>query len=128
MRQAIVSATCVSNSSNGLRKHVALMLLALLISLVAAILPTYIYTSLFYWADRYEREPRALVLIAFFWGAIPAVIASLIAELAIGAPFVRSPDSLNAALVEGTLVAPVIEETRQRIGATVAPLPPPPRV
>ena len=32
-------------------------MLALWISLAAAILPTMIYVLVFYWADRYEREP-----------------------------------------------------------------------
>ncbi len=86
------------------------MLLALLISLIAAVAPTLAYVGLFYWADRYEREPLWLAAVAFIWGAIPAVVASLIAEVLIGAPFVSSPGSLAEEMVSGAIVAPVVEE------------------
>jgi RsiW-degrading membrane proteinase PrsW (M82 family) len=86
------------------------MLLAILISLFAAIVPTIFYVILFYWADRYEREPRWLAFVAFFWGALPAIILSLIGELLIGEPFVTTPDSLAGDVVSGSLVAPIVEE------------------
>src|SRR6185503_6578702 len=80
------------------------MLLAMLIILVATILPTYLYARLFYWADRYEREPFWLVAGAFLWGAIPAIIASLVAEMILAAP------TRGAGLVEDALSAPIVEE------------------
>ena len=80
------------------------MLLAMLIILVATILPTYLYVRLFYWADRYEREPFWLVAGAFLWGAIPAIIASLVAEMILAAP------TRGAGLVEDALSAPIVEE------------------
>jgi RsiW-degrading membrane proteinase PrsW (M82 family) len=86
------------------------MLLAIFISLAAAILPTFLYVLLFYWADRYEREPGWLVAVAFIWGAVPAIILSLIGELLIGEPFVTTPDSLAGVVVSGSLVAPIVEE------------------
>ncbi|MCC6453785.1 MAG: PrsW family intramembrane metalloprotease [Caldilineaceae bacterium] len=86
------------------------MLLALIISLVAATVPTLLYVLLFYWADRYEREPRWLVIVAFFWGALPAIVISLIAELAVGEPFITDPESLAGDVVSGSLVAPIVEE------------------
>lgn len=86
------------------------MLLALFISLLAAIVPTLLYVLLFYWADRYEREPRWLAIVAFFWGALPAIIISLIAELAVGEPFIADPESLAGVVVSGSLVAPIVEE------------------
>lgn len=86
------------------------MLIAILVSLFAAIIPALLYVMLFYWADRYEREPRWLVTVAFFWGALPAVILSLIGELLIGEPFVAEPNTLAGDVVSGSLVAPIIEE------------------
>ena len=86
------------------------MLLALFISLVAAVVPTSVYVGLFYWADRYEREPLWLAAVAFIWGAIPAIVVSLIAELAIGAPFVGNLGTLAEQIVSGAVVAPIIEE------------------
>ena len=88
-------------------------MLALFAILFAAIVPTYLYVRLFYWADRYEREPRWLATVAFVWGAIPAVIASLIGEMIlsvpIGDPAIMS-DSLLGVIIEDAIYAPIIEE------------------
>jgi RsiW-degrading membrane proteinase PrsW (M82 family) len=86
------------------------MLIAIFISLLAAIVPTLLYVLLFYWADRYEREPRWLVMVAFFWGAIPAIIISLISELWIGDPTAGASGPLISGVVSDSLVAPIIEE------------------
>lgn len=86
------------------------MTTALLVSLVAAVVPTFLYVLLFYWADRYEREPLWLLALAFIWGAVPAIFASFIGEWFIGTPFVSAPGSAAAALVEGSIVVPIVEE------------------
>lgn len=86
------------------------MLVGLLISLFAAVIPSLLYVMVFYWADRYEREPLWLATVTFLWGAIPAIILSLIFELALGAPFINEPGSLAEELVSGAVVAPVVEE------------------
>ncbi len=85
-------------------------LIGLLISLAAAVVPTFFYALAFYLADRYEREPAWMGIVAFLWGAIPAVVTSLFGEIIIGIPFVGDPGSLTAAVVEAALVAPIIEE------------------
>ena len=85
-------------------------LIGLLISLAAAVIPTFFYALAFYLADRYEREPVWMGIVAFLWGAIPAVVTSLFGELVIGIPFVGDPGSLTAAIVESALVAPFVEE------------------
>ncbi len=85
-------------------------MLAYIIIVGAALLPTLLWSLLFAWADRYEREPRRLVFIAFVWGALPAIVLSVLAEVLIGAPFVAESDGLAAELVSGALVAPVVEE------------------
>ncbi|MEM7532744.1 MAG: PrsW family intramembrane metalloprotease [Chloroflexota bacterium] len=84
--------------------------LAFIISLIAAVIPASLYTVIFYWVDRYEREPVWLVVTAFLWGAVPAIIVSIIGELLLGSPFVNAPGSVAEALVEGAVVAPVVEE------------------
>lgn len=85
-------------------------ILALMVSVAAAVLPTAIYVAAFYWADRYEREPALLLLAAFVWGAVPAILISLVSEVLLGSPFVADDRSLEAVLVEGALIAPVVEE------------------
>lgn len=83
---------------------------ALVISIVAAIIPTVFYVLLFYWADRYEREPLWLASMAFVWGAVPAIILSIIAELWLGWNWIDAPDSMTGAIVEGAIIAPIVEE------------------
>lgn len=85
-------------------------LIGFLISLAAAVIPTFFYALAFYLADRYEREPAWMGIVAFLWGAIPAVVTSLFGEIVIGIPFVGDPGSLTAAIVESALVAPFVEE------------------
>lgn len=85
-------------------------LIGFLLSLAAAVVPTFFYALAFYLADRYEREPAWIGIVAFLWGAIPAVVTSLLGEIAIGIPFVGDPGSLTAAVVESALVAPFVEE------------------
>jgi RsiW-degrading membrane proteinase PrsW (M82 family) len=87
-----------------------LVILAILISAVAAALPTLVYTLAFYWADRYEREPLMLLAVAFLWGAVPAIIVSVIAELALGAPLPVFTAGLNTDAAVGVLIAPAVEE------------------
>ena len=85
-------------------------LIGFLISLAAAVVPTFFYALAFYLADRYEREPVWIGIVAFLWGAIPAVVTSLLGEIVIGIPFVGDAGSLTAAIVESALVAPFVEE------------------
>lgn len=86
------------------------LLAALLISLFAAVIPNLFYVAIFYWADRYEREPLWLASLVFIWGAIPAIIASLVGEILIGSPFIDAPGSVAEAVMESAVVAPVVEE------------------
>jgi RsiW-degrading membrane proteinase PrsW (M82 family) len=85
-------------------------LLGFYVVLLAAVVPTLSYVLLFYWADRYEREPGWLAAVAFLWGAIPAIIVSLIAELVLGYPFMDETPNIRTELVESALFAPIIEE------------------
>lgn len=86
------------------------MMIALLLSVAAAVIPTILYVLLFYWADRYEREPIWLVMVAFVWGAVPAVLVSLFGEVVLGWPWIDAPDSITGAIIEGAVIAPVVEE------------------
>lgn len=90
-------------------------MLALSISLAAAIIPTIAYVLVFYWADRYEREPIWLTAVAFLWGAIPAVIVSVIGEFVLGWPWMDAPDSVAGAVVSGAVIAPIVEEIAKAV-------------
>jgi RsiW-degrading membrane proteinase PrsW (M82 family) len=80
------------------------------LALVVGVLPMVVYALTLWWFDRYEKEPLALLVAAFLWGAIPAVIFSLIAELALGVPVSRLVAPARASLVEAAVVAPLAEE------------------
>jgi RsiW-degrading membrane proteinase PrsW (M82 family) len=67
---------------------------------LAALLPTLIDLALFWWLDKYEKEPWGLFLAAFLYGCIPAVIMAIIVELAIG----------GGQFFAMAIVAPIVEE------------------
>lgn len=91
------------------------MVPALIISLLAAMIPTAIYAATFYWADRYEREPMWLVTLAFWWGAIPAVVVSVWGEMMVGARFLHGPGNVAATLTESTFLVPAVEEVAKAL-------------
>lgn len=79
-----------------------------LIAIFAAIVPTLLYTLLIWWLDRYEKEPLPLLVAAFLWGSLPAIVLALVVEVVLEVPVARSP--LGPAATSWFL-APVVEET-----------------
>ncbi len=69
-----------------------------------------VYALVLWWFDRYEKEPLGLLVAAFLWGALPAIIFSLIAEIALGIPISYFVDPIAAELIGGAVVAPIVEE------------------
>ncbi|MCL4861441.1 MAG: PrsW family intramembrane metalloprotease [Caldilineaceae bacterium] len=86
------------------------ILAGLYLSLIAAVLPTVLFVAIFYWADRYEREPWWLAAVAFLWGAIPAVLASIVGEVLLGVSLAGDNPGFEAEVIESALFAPVVEE------------------
>jgi RsiW-degrading membrane proteinase PrsW (M82 family) len=80
-----------------------------LLSILAAAAPTALLVLLFWWIDRHEKEPKSLFLGAFVWGAIPAVILSIIVESWFAQPLVGLSAQF-APIVGSTLIAPPVEE------------------
>lgn len=91
------------------------LLLALLASIVAAAIPTLLYVGLAWWLDRYEREPLWLLSVTFLWGAIPAIIVSLFAEIILDIPVSLFVVGDSSALFSAAVVAPVVEEVAKSI-------------
>ncbi len=79
----------------------------LITALLAAAVPTALYSLVLWWLDRYEKEPLRLILIAFFWGAIPAIVLAVLCEIVLSVPIERSPLGPNAGLWS---LAPIVEE------------------
>ena len=88
-------------------------LILLIGSLLAAVIPMVVCALIIWWFDRYEKEPRSLLIVAFLWGAGPALVLAVIAELLIGAPV----DFLGpVGKLLGTIaVAPIVEEVTKAI-------------
>jgi RsiW-degrading membrane proteinase PrsW (M82 family) len=86
------------------------IILGVLLSLLAGVIPTVIYAAIIWWFDRYEKEPLWLLAVTFLWGAIPAILFSLIAELILGIPVSVLGEGLLTDVVESGGVAPVVEE------------------
>ncbi len=68
--------------------------------LLATVLPTLLYVTILWWLDKYEKEPWGLFLAAFAYGCVPAVILSLIFEVAVE----------TSGVLDMLIIAPVIEE------------------
>lgn len=86
------------------------ILIGILLVLTVGILPMVFYALVLWWFDRYEKEPLGLLIAAFLWGAVPAVIFSIIAELVLDIPISYFVEPVAANLVGVAVVAPVAEE------------------
>jgi RsiW-degrading membrane proteinase PrsW (M82 family) len=86
---------------------------ALVIGLVAAILPVPVLVACFLWLDRYEPEPMKYLIFCFAWGAFVSTTASLNVNR-ISAGFFQDR-GLSESLV-AVLVAPFIEELTKALG------------
>lgn len=82
------------------------ILVGFILSIAAAVVPIAIYSLLMWWADRYEREPFWLLGVAFLWGAIPAIIFTVITGLFIGGSLEEGSTSIFYYCIE----APIVEE------------------
>ena len=89
-------------------------IVALGLSLLATLLPTIFLVFTLRWFDRYEKEPLPLVIAAFLWGAIPAIILSAIGEVIADVPLALFSASA-AKLIGSSGVAPLIEELAKGI-------------
>ncbi|MEM7335845.1 MAG: PrsW family intramembrane metalloprotease [Chloroflexota bacterium] len=81
-----------------------------ILSCIGALIPAFIYTTLIYSIDRYEKEPIWLLVVTFLWGAIPAVIVSFIFNTVLSIPlYALAGDSGD--IWAASFIAPPVEET-----------------
>lgn len=86
-----------------------------LIGFTLATLPVPVYLALALWLDRFEAEPKGLLAVAFFWGAIAAIAIAIVfgglAQLFVGLVWNDA-----AADFSGTVIfAPAVEETAKAL-------------
>ncbi len=86
-------------------------ILHVLIAILAGFGLAVVYAFIVWWFDRYEKEPWPLLIGAFVWGAVPAVILALIVELILDIPIKSVLGSeLEYNFVGSAVVAPLVEE------------------
>jgi RsiW-degrading membrane proteinase PrsW (M82 family) len=85
--------------------------MALLVAVPLAFIPAFFFSWFIYWLDRYEKEPRWLLFMAFFWGGFVAIIGALIGSLIldVGITAVLRDETL-AEIASGSITAPFVEE------------------
>jgi len=87
-------------------------MLLLQIAVVTGLFPMIVYTAILWWLDHWEREPLPLVAGVFLWGAVPAVVATVIGsvllEVVLSVALWNNPEFRD--LAGAVLIAPVVEE------------------
>jgi RsiW-degrading membrane proteinase PrsW (M82 family) len=86
------------------------ILLGIILSLLASGVATSLYVWLVWWLDHYEKEPWWLLALVFLWGAVPAVVLSLVLEMSFDIPISVLGRGLAYEVAGSSLVAPVVEE------------------
>jgi RsiW-degrading membrane proteinase PrsW (M82 family) len=86
-------------------------LAGLLFAFFFGFVPIFLFAALVYWTDRYEKEPKFLLVSVFIWGALVAAGAAFMINtaLGLGVYFFTGSES-TAELTTGSLIAPVVEE------------------
>ncbi len=97
------------------------MLVALLalLSVFCAGLPILCFLAVLWWLDRYDREPIWLLVLVFAWGAIGAVVLSLVGNTLAMLPLALVMGGAAATHTGTVLIAPLVEEPTK---ALVLPL------
>jgi RsiW-degrading membrane proteinase PrsW (M82 family) len=93
-------------------------MLGVILSVYAALLPAAVYAWFVNWLDRHEKEPWWMLALAFAWGAMPAFLVALAAQLILDIPtsWILAPDSLAYEIAGGSIWAPVTEEIAKGLG------------
>lgn len=81
-----------------------------ILSVIAAVVPALIYVALIYSVDRYEKEPKGLLIATFLWGAIPSIILAILLSLLFSIPFYAFDEGLGDS-ISAIGIAPVVEES-----------------
>jgi protease PrsW len=86
--------------------------MGLILSLLFGYIPAFINAGIVYSLDRYEKEPKRLLVGVFLWGAIVAAGAAYVINSLLGEGVYLFTSSATATdLTTGSIIAPFIEET-----------------
>jgi RsiW-degrading membrane proteinase PrsW (M82 family) len=82
---------------------------------LAVTLTTIASLILIWFLDRFEKDPVWLLALIFLWGAVPAIIISLVFEMIVGLPLPYLLDAWTADVFMSAIVAPIVEESAKAI-------------
>ncbi len=85
--------------------------MGLMASLFFGFVPMLVFAYILYWLDRFEKEPKILLGLAFIWGALVAAGVAFVVNTAfgLGVYFVTGSETATE-FATGSLVAPPVEE------------------
>src|SRR5215218_6310114 len=89
------------------------------IASVVAFIPAILYLLPLVWLDRYDPEPLWLLSLAFAWGALVAVIFSIIVNSVVAGVAEASLGPEAGQIVGGVISAPIFEEASKGLGLLV---------
>ncbi|WP_298177329.1 PrsW family intramembrane metalloprotease [Saccharomonospora sp.] len=84
--------------------------LAVLVGVVAAVVPVLVVVAAFLWIDRWEPEPAKLLLLTFAWGACVATLTALLVNDTAAAVGDMLLGEGNGSKVSTLVSAPLVEE------------------
>lgn len=85
--------------------------MALLASLFFGFVPMFFFAAFVYWLDRYEKEPKILLGVTFFWGVVIAAGGAFIINTAFGIGiYAFTGSEVTAEIGTTSIVAPIVEE------------------
>lgn len=94
--------------------------MAFFVAILLSFVPAFIYAAIVYWLDRFEKEPRHLLVGAFLWGAFIATLGAIVwsSVLQFGVA-VFTGDRFVAEVTGATLIAPFVEETLKGLAVAI---------
>jgi RsiW-degrading membrane proteinase PrsW (M82 family) len=92
-------------------------------SLLAATVPAVGYGGLILALDRNDPEPKRILLFAFLWGALAAVVLALVLELVASTLLAGALGPDGGALLDVAVVAPLVEETTKGLALLILLVP-----
>lgn len=89
-------------------------------SLFFGFVPCFLFAAILYWLDRYEKEPKLLLIGVFAWGAIVAAGGSYILNTLFGQILFSATGSGDVAMLGTTSIsAPLMEESLKGLAVLV---------
>jgi RsiW-degrading membrane proteinase PrsW (M82 family) len=92
-----------------------------IITAIVVAIPTYFYAGIVRSIDRFEKEPLSYLIWAFFWGAVPSIIAGIVLQVILSVPLdeVLGAETVAGAFANTAIAAPVTEEGLKAIAVAV---------